>query len=164
MSPPSIPEQTTTGIVVRHATVDDARVLADNNKAMAFETESLELDDTTILQGCRAILSDPSKGFYLVATAGSGADAAIVGQLMITYEWSDWRNKTTWWIQSVYVVPGSRGQGVFKSLYKHVRELCEREDGAGLRLYADESNHKAQGVYSRLGMTTHYLVFEDMFE
>lgn len=112
-----------------------------------------------MLAGCRAILADPTKGFYLVAVR----DDEIVGQLMITYEWSDWRNRTAWWIQSVYVVPGWRHKGVFKSLYRHVREMCEREQGAGLRLYADEGNSAAQDVYRTLGMQTHYRVFEDMF-
>ena len=83
---------------------------------------------------------------------------------MITYEWSDWRNKQTWWIQSVYVVPERRSKGIFRELYRHARERCAGEGAAGLRLYADTTNHKAQAVYQGLGMTSHYAVFEDMFE
>ena len=133
---------------LRRGTVDDARQIADHNVAMAKETESLVLDDATCLEGCRAILGDGSKGFYTVAVE----DGRVVGQLMITYEWSDWRNRTTWWIQSVYVVPDRRGRGIFTALYGHVRRLCEEEGGAGLRLYADDSNVKAQAVYAKLGM------------
>lgn len=133
---------------LRRGTVDDARQIADHNIAMARETESLALDDATCLAGCRSILGDSTKGFYTVAVE----DGRIVGQLMITYEWSDWRNRTTWWIQSVYVVPDRRGRGIFKALYGHVRGLCEEEGGAGLRLYADDSNVGAQAVYGKLGM------------
>jgi GNAT superfamily N-acetyltransferase len=174
-----------TTMTLRRGTVEDARQVADHNIAMALETESLALDDATCLAGCKSILGDSSKGFYTVAVE----DGRVVGQLMITYEWSDWRNRTTWWIQSVYVVPDRRGRGIFKALYSHVRALCEEEGGAGLRLYADNSNVKAQAVYGKLGMvrvchrrapvlfssslspyhgllspfqTSHYLVFEDM--
>jgi GNAT superfamily N-acetyltransferase len=173
-----------TTMILRRGTVEDARQVADHNIAMALETESLALDDATCLAGCKSILGDSSKGFYTVAVE----DGRVVGQLMITYEWSDWRNRMTWWIQSVYVVPDRRGRGIFKALYSHVRALCEEEGGAGLRLYADNSNVKAQAVYGKLGMvrvspkgsrsflviplslyvllspfqTSHYLVFEDM--
>ena len=137
-----------TTMTLRRGTVEDARQVADHNIAMALETESLALDDATCLAGCKSILGDSSKGFYTVAVE----DGRVVGQLMITYEWSDWRNRMTWWIQSVYVVPDRRGRGIFKALYSHVRALCEEEGGAGLRLYADNSNVKAQAVYGKLGM------------
>lgn len=134
--------------ILRRGTVDDAIQVAHHNIAMAKETESLDLDEETCLEGCRAILGDETKGFYTVAVE----DGLVVGQLMITFEWSDWRNRTTWWIQSVYVVPDRRGRGIFKELYGHVRGLCAARGGAGLRLYADDSNAKAQAVYGKLGM------------
>lgn len=136
------------GPAIRLGTVDDARQIADYNIAMARETEDLVLDDTTCYEGCKAILADPSKGFYIVAVE----EGQIVGQLMITYEWSDWRCSNAWWIQSVFVVPSKRRQGIFTSLYNHVREMCEKQGGAGLRLYVDDSNFTAQGVYRKLGM------------
>lgn len=153
---------------IRQANIADAPVIAQYNINMAKETENLELDPETILKGCEAILerddeasfSGNPRGFYLVAVD----DTSIIGQLMITYEWSDWRNSQIWWIQSVYVVPEHRGKGVFKSLYTHVRRMCEENKGIGLRLYADNGNTNAQKTYSKLGMTTHYSVFEDLFE
>jgi GNAT superfamily N-acetyltransferase len=88
----------------------------------------------------------------------------VVGQLMVTYEWSDWRNVYIWWIQSVFVAPEHRGQGIFTGLYHHVRRMCQDEGAGGLRLYADNDNLNAQKTYMRLGMTNHYKVFEDMFD
>lgn len=153
---------------IRQATIDDAPVIAQYNINLAKETENVSLDQETILKGCKAILEQDadasfpgnSKGFYLVAVDNT----SIIGQLMITYEWSDWRNAVVWWIQSVYVVPEHRGKGVFKSLYTHVRQMCRHNKGIGLRLYADTGNTDAQKTYSKLGMTTHYMVFEDLFE
>ena len=153
---------------IRQATIDDAPAIAQYNINLAKETENISLDPETILKGCKAILqqdgdasfSGNPKGFYLVA-----ADyTSIIGQLMITYEWSDWRNAVIYWIQSVYVVPEHRGKGVFKALYTHVRQICKDSKAIGLRLYADTGNTDAQKTYSKLGMTTHYMVFEDLFD
>ena len=137
--------------------------IAEYNIRMAKETENLDLDPDTIHRGVRAIIeedrSGTGRGKYFVAEL----DGRIIGQLMITYEWSDWTNADVWWIQSVYVVPEHRGKGVFKKLYTHVRAKAEEHKACGLRLYADNDNIKAQDTYKRLGMTTHYAVFEDMW-
>mmetsp|Transcript_6398 Transcript_6398/g.12625 ORF Transcript_6398/g.12625 Transcript_6398/m.12625 type:complete len:154 (-) Transcript_6398:2017-2478(-) len=146
---------------IRQGCPDDVDTLARYNIHMAKETEDLDLDPETIHMGCAAIVGDASKGKYYVAVTESGS---IIGQLMITYEWSDWRNAQIWWIQSVYVVKEHRRKGVFKALYSRVKDDCRKENGCGVRLYADNSNINAQETYKNLGMTTHYAVFEDMFD
>ena len=137
----------------------DAEAIADANVRMALETEDLHLDPQTVLAGVRVALDDHSRATYLVADAGG----AIAGQLMITHEWSDWRNGDIWWIQSVYVFPEFRRQGVFRALYDRVRDLA-RKEAVGLRLYVENSNSAAQGTYASLGMhMTGYSVMEEMF-
>ena len=125
---------------------------------MALETEHLTLDPGRLQSGVQRLVEDSSKGFYLVAWD----DGRIVGQLMITFEWSDWRNGTFWWIQSVYVEPAYRGRSVFKALYRHIENMARTTpDVCGLRLYVEGENHRAQEVYRRLGMTTTpYQMFE----
>jgi ribosomal protein S18 acetylase RimI-like enzyme len=139
-------------------------VLVDLQVRMAAETEDLALDRATVTRGMAAVLADPGKGEYLIAVRpGGGADGErIVGMLMVTREWSDWRNATVLWVQSVYVVPEARGQGVYRLLYEHIRKLVEGDPGlAGIRLYVDRRNTGAQNVYERLGMTReHYEMFE----
>ncbi|MEM1356281.1 MAG: GNAT family N-acetyltransferase [Planctomycetota bacterium] len=143
----------------RPATIDDAPVIAEYNRAMARETEHRELDPARLLAGVEAVFAQPGHGRYLVATDASGA---VVGCLMITYEWSDWRNGCFWWVQSVYVHPDHRRRGVFRLLYRSVRELGEAEGGVcGYRLYVERENRSAQQTYRSLGMAgTPYLVFE----
>lgn len=143
----------------RPATIDDAPVIAAYNRAMARETEHKELDPDTLLAGVRAVFDQPGHGRYLVAQDAGGV---VVGCLMITFEWSDWRNGRFWWIQSVYVHPEHRRRGVFRLLYQAVRELGEAEGGVcGYRLYVERDNHAAQQTYRTLGMTgTGYLLFE----
>ena len=129
--------------------MSDAPVIADFNIAIAKETEHLELDRKRLLGGVKALLHDPSRGFYIVAVAGD----RVVGQLMITYEWSDWRNANFWWIQSVYVASEFRGAGVFTSLYRHIeQEARKRKSVCGLRLYVEHANARAQRTYKHLGM------------
>jgi len=127
---------------------------------MARETEELELDRETLTRGVHAVFADPSLGRYFVAED----EGAVVASLMITYEWSDWRAGTVWWIQSVYVVPAHRRRGIYAGLYTHVRALVEEEPAIrGIRLYVDRRNVSAQDVYTRLGMNgEHYQVFEWM--
>ncbi len=125
---------------------------------MALETESRRLNPQRVLKGVTALLSDPTKGAYYVAeTSGK-----VIGQLLITYEWSDWRNGNFWWIQSVFVAPKHRGCGVFKALHAHIEQLArKRADVCGLRLYVDAHNNQAKGVYARLGLkATHYELWE----
>lgn len=128
---------------------------------MALETESRRLNPQRVLKGVTALLSDPAKGTYYVAEAGG----KIIGQLLITYEWSDWRNGTFWWIQSVFVTPQHRGCGVFKALHAHIEQLARRhQDVCGVRLYVDAHNTKAKEVYARLGLkATHYELWETDF-
>ena len=145
-------------VSIRPARPDDAEVVADFNARLAADTEDLVLDRARLLAGVRAVLADPGKGFYTMAERAG----APVGQLLITREWSDWRNGDFWWIQSVFVVPEARGAGVFRALYEHVDRLArERGDVCGLRLYVERHNDRAQRTYERLGMQR---TVYDMFE
>jgi ribosomal protein S18 acetylase RimI-like enzyme len=127
---------------------------------MARETEELELDRETCARGVAAVFDDRTLGRYFVAEA----DGALVGSLMITPEWSDWRAGFVWWIQSVYVRPDFRRRGIYAGLYQHVKRLVDANERVkGLRLYVDKRNTTAQEVYRRLGMNgEHYQVFEWM--
>jgi GNAT superfamily N-acetyltransferase len=144
-------------IIVRDARPEDAESIARWNEAMARETEDVRLDPATIRAGVRKVLEDPSRGRYFVAElAGRPA-----GCLLITYEWSDWRCGTLIWIQSVYVEPEHRRQGVFTALHRHVEGVAAGPGHCGLRLYVDSRNAAAQATYRRLGMEHRgYLVFE----
>ena len=145
---------------IRDATVSDAATIADFNARMAEETEGRTLDPDIIGPGVAAILTDQTKGRYWVATSGEN----MIGQLMVTYEWSDWRNGTIWWIQSVYVASEFRREGVFSALYRHVESLSVTEPGVcGLRLYVEDNNQQAQRTYEALGMVKpSYLVMESI--
>lgn len=148
-------------IVLRDALISDDTIIADFNARMAEETEQRSLDRVRLLAGVRSVLSDPSKGRYSVAVS----EGRVIGQLMITYEWSDWRNGYFWWIQSVYVDNAFRGQGVFKRLFARVSEIARQTEGVcGLRLYVDESNRQAIAAYEVLGMKkTTYRLYEQEF-
>jgi GNAT superfamily N-acetyltransferase len=143
---------------IREAVLADAPVITAFNLRLAEESEGLRLHPATVQAGVAAELSDPSKGVYYVAEL----DGAVAGQLMITYEWSDWRNGTIWWFQSVYVKPEYRRAGVFRGLFNYVRALAERrKDVCALRLYMHCNNARARQSYERLGMTrTPYEVYE----
>ncbi len=145
-------------IAVGRAATEDVAAIAQFNIAMAAETEDLALDPQTVHAGVAAVVSDDRRGFYLVARS----DGKAVGSLMVTYEWSDWRNGNLWWIQSVYVVSSARKQGIFRLLYDNVISLAKQSgDAAGVRLYVEKDNHGAQEVYRKLGMSeTAYRVFE----
>ena len=145
-------------ITIRPGTPADAPVIANYNALLARETEHLELDPARLRLGVDAVLADSTKGTYWVAEAGG----EVVGQLMITFEWSDWRNGVFWWIQSVYVRQDWRARGVFKSLYEHVHQLAKaRSDVCGLRLYVERDNQRAQRTYQRLGLqSTSYDLYE----
>ena len=150
-------------IIVRKATPADAGVIADFNLALAWETEHLRLEADRVRAGVKALLAEPARGTYYIAEAVSHSGAReIAGQLLITYEWSDWRNGNFWWVQSVYVANAARKTGVFRTLFEHVRsEARSREDVCGLRLYVDGNNTKAFQAYERMGMTlTNYQIFE----
>ncbi|MEX2495338.1 MAG: GNAT family N-acetyltransferase [Woeseia sp.] len=135
---------------IRDAYPEDGGTISEFNMKMAVETEGRDLDRETITAGVAAVLEDASKGRYWVAEAGG----KIVGQLMVTQEWSDWRNGLFWWIQSVYVEEDYRRKGVFSALHRHVESLARaRNDICGLRLYVEHDNRRAQRTYEALGMT-----------
>lgn len=148
-------------IRIRQARLSDAAVIAEFNLRLAWETERLQLDPEVVRQGVVAVLGDEHKGIYHVAELKE----SIVGQLMITYEWSDWRNGNLWWIQSVFVKEEFRGQGVFRALFAHLATLAlSTENVAGLRLYMHADNAAARQTYERVGMKrSHYEVFERDF-
>ncbi len=149
-------------IRIRQAAAADAATIAAFNASMALETENLDLDPVRLRKGTEALLADSSKGLYYLAEA----DGVVVGQLMITYEWSDWRNATFWWIQSVYIRPDYRHLGIFRALYTHVESIAkERHDVCGLRLYVEHTNARAQRTYVSLGMKqSHYLMMDVEFQ
>ena len=145
---------------IRLATRTDAATLIEFNAAMALETEGKHLLPRVIGAGVRALLANPGSGYYVVAEENT----SVIGALMITKEWSDWRNGDFWWIQSVYVRPEFRRRGVYKRLYGHVQALAARDARVcGFRLYADRGNRRAQAAYRALGMErTRYLVLEQL--
>ncbi len=148
-------------VTIRRAGISDLETMVSFNAAMARETEDKGLDLQTLRSGIRAMLEDDSLGFYLVVEAGG----TPVAQLMVTTEWSDWRNGHFWWLQSLYVKPECRRQGVFRRLYEYV-ECLARESGSvcGIRLYVERTNHLAQQAYVNLGMShSHYDMYEVEF-
>jgi ribosomal protein S18 acetylase RimI-like enzyme len=150
-------------MVIRKAIVKDAAIVARFNRDLAWESEHLRLNARTVARGVKAVLKDPAKGIYFLAAMPSPAGKKeIAGQLMITLEWSDWRNGTFWWIQSVYVRKEFRGQGVFRALYRHVLRLARRQKNVcGLRLYVEKENTAALRTYRKLGMKeTYYRIFD----
>lgn len=147
--------------MLRPAAPADAEAIAARNIAMAEETEGKALDPATIRAGVGAVLADPKKGWYLVAEA----DGGVIGQAMVTYEWSDWRNGDFWWVQSVYVAPAFRRQGIFTAIFRAVEAAARTRPGVvGLRLYVEKENRTAQETYRCLGMTrSNYAMFELAF-
>jgi ribosomal protein S18 acetylase RimI-like enzyme len=146
---------------IREAIMIDAASIANFNIAMALETESHRLDEFTVNSGVAAVIDDHSLGFYLVAEV----DNKVVGCLLVTNEWSDWRNGMYWWIQSVYVCEENRGKGIYRGLYNEVLNRA-RQAGyvSAVRLYVEQDNLVAQSVYRKLGMqNSGYQVFETSF-
>ena len=145
---------------VRPATLGDLDAIVTGNMKLAEESENVRLDAATLREGIRALLEGRAPGQYWMADL----DGQVAGQLLITHEWSDWRNCMVWWVQSVYVPPAMRRRGVLKALYSHVRGEARAAGIGGLRLYVDNTNTRAQAAYAALGMNgDHYRVFEDMF-
>lgn len=149
-------------VTIRPAKATDIDVICDFNNLIARETEHKELDLAILRPGVAAVLADASKGLYFVA---EGERGAIVGQLGITFEWSDWRNGNFWWIQSVYVAKAARRHGVFRALYEHVITAAKEDsDVIGVRLYVERENKIAQATYQKMGMVmTGYQVMEEEF-
>jgi GNAT superfamily N-acetyltransferase len=144
--------------VIRLAGIEDLDFISASQVNMALETEQMHLDRATVSLGVNAVFSDPQKGFYCIAEMGKER----AGCLLITPEWSDWRNAWIWWIQSVYVKPDYRKSGVFSAMYNYIKLLVvQRADVSGIRLYVDNTNSSAREVYTRIGMNgEHYRTFE----
>ena len=132
---------------IRNGLPADVETITEFNRRLASETEEIALHMPTLRSGVERVLADPSLGRYFVALSGD----RIVGQLMITYEWSDWRDGFIWWLQSVYVEREARRQGVFRRLFEHVVALSSREGALGTRLYVENANDIARETYERLG-------------
>ena len=146
-------------IRIRKATPADAPAIISFQQAMAMETEELELKTDIITPGVKAVFDDPAKGEYYVADD----QGQVVASLMITYEWSDWRNANVWWFQSVYVIPEYRRKGIFRMMYEHVKTEGQKAGITGLRLYVESENIRAQKTYEAMGMDgSHYRMFEWM--
>lgn len=142
---------------IRPAARSDIAALVSWNAAMAWETETKRLDPDVLARGVAAVFDEPRRGFYLIAER----DGEAVGCLLVTYEWSDWRCGDFWWIQSVYVAPDARRGGVFRALHAEVATRARAAGAAGLRLYVETENHRAQRTYEELGMQRcHYLMYE----
>ena len=149
-------------ITVREAIISDSDKISQFNINMAWETEEKKLDKEIISAGVISLFQKPEYGFYMVAEAGS----EVAASLMITKEWSDWRNGLFWWIQSVYVKPEFRRQGIYRAMYEAVLKLAmNHPEVCGCRLYVEKENVKAQKTYESLGMTeTHYKMYEEVFD
>jgi GNAT superfamily N-acetyltransferase len=139
-----------TRITIRDATIDDLEFITRCNIDLALESENIRLDPDTVSRGVRALLEDPSKGRYFMAERGG----VVIGQLATTFEWSDWRNGTFLWIQSVFIEPEHRKRGIFRALYRHVEELSRAPGMCGIRLYVHQHNDGAAATYKRLGMVS----------
>jgi ribosomal protein S18 acetylase RimI-like enzyme len=150
-------------IIIRLANKNDIDALVEFNCRMAFETENKELKPEILRPGVEGLFQNRQYGFYVIAEDRINGERA--GGLMITYEWSDWRNGLIWWIQSVYIMPDYRRRGIYRRLYEFVKDLAQAEKSVcGFRLYVEKENTIAQRTYLSLGMEeTHYLMFEEMF-
>jgi len=146
-------------IIIRNANKDDITIIVNFNTAMAMETEIKILISETVYKGVNELLNNNENGFYLIAES----DGIPAGQLMITKEWSDWRNGEFWWIQSVYIHPDYRKNNIYQKLYNEAIKLAkESKNVCGIRLYVNKDNNIAQKVYAKLGMKeSNYLFFEE---
>lgn len=144
-------------MIIRQATKEEAPTIIDFQQKMAWETEQMTLKPETIYGGVNGVFANPSRGRYWVAED----NGKIVASLLITYEWSDWRNADVWWFQSVYVLPEWRRKGIFRMMYAHIKNEAGNKGIAGLRLYVETNNSIAQNTYEALGMNCeHYRMYE----
>jgi len=149
--------KTKDNMTIRQARPEDADAITDFQKKMAWETEQFQLDNEKVTNGVLKVFAEPFRGRYWVAED----EGTVIASLLITFEWSDWRNTDVWWIQSVYVLPGFRRRGVFREMYKAVKEEADKQHVAGLRLYVETNNVPAQKTYESLGMQCqHYKMYE----
>jgi len=145
-------------ITVRKANPGDENSIIDFQVKMAKETEQVDLDRDIVNKGVNAVFNSSEKGIYFVAES----ENKIIASLLITFEWSDWRNGNVYWIHSVYVLPEFRKKGVFKTMYLHLKKIAQKDkNNRGLRLYVDKTNTNARKVYETMGMDgNHYLLYE----
>ena len=145
-------------IAIQKAMPNHIDILIDFQQRLAYESEEVTLDSSTLRKGMEAMFADPGKGIYYIASDGD----EVVGCHMITYEWSDWKNGMVWWLQSVYVKESHRKKGIFKMMYDNVISMIKKDPSLiALRLYVDKSNERAMKVYSAMGMDgSHYTVYE----
>jgi GNAT superfamily N-acetyltransferase len=144
-------------IIIRKAAPEDATVIIEFQQKMAWETEQFMLAPELVTRGVNEVFANASHGEYWVAED----DGIVIASLLITFEWSDWRNKNVWWFQSVYVLPSYRRTGIFRSMYLHIKAEAEKQSVAGLRLYVETNNSVAQKTYESLGMKSeHYRMYE----
>ena len=144
-------------ITIRKATPEDASAIIDFQQKMAWETEQMTLVTEIITKGVNAVFVNTTRGQYWVAEE----EGIVVASLLITFEWSDWRNTNIWWFQSVYVLPAFRRKGIFRSMYSHIKNEADKQNVAGLRLYVESNNSRAKKTYEALGMKSeHYTMYE----
>jgi GNAT superfamily N-acetyltransferase len=144
-------------VTIRKANQSDAQTIIDFQQKMAWETEEMKLTPHIISKGVNGVFEDPSRGQYYVAEKNN----SVIASLLITYEWSDWRNSNVWWFQSVYVLPEYRRSGVFRNMYAFIKREAQNNNIAGLRLYVESNNVRARKTYEVLGMTSdHYTMYE----
>lgn len=144
-------------ITIRKATEEDASTIISFQKSMAWETERCRLEDEKVNPGVHAVFENPGRGRYFVAES----EGRVIASLLITYEWSDWRNANVWWFQSVYVEPAYRRKGIFRQMYGYIKAEAMENGVAGLRLYVESENSAARSTYEAMGMTSqHYTMYE----
>jgi ribosomal protein S18 acetylase RimI-like enzyme len=149
-------------VSIRPGDPRDIETLVEFNQSMARETEAKELDINILRAGVENLLKNNHQGFYVVAETGLTSGSEVVGSLMVTFEWSDWRNGNFWWIQSVYIKPEFRRRGIYRRLYEFVKGLAENQNVCGFRLYVEKENRIAQQTYEQLGMSeSHYVMYEE---
>ncbi|PAX54100.1 GNAT family N-acetyltransferase [Brunnivagina elsteri] len=144
--------------IIRKAELEDLSTIVSFNQSLAMEVRGEKLESEIITSGVEAVLKDSNRGFYTLVEI----ESKIIAIALITFEWSDWRNAWFWWLQDVYVEPSYRQQGIFRSLYMHLKQQAQLAQVSGLRLYVYKGNTKAQEVYQRIGMNpSNSLIFED---
>lgn len=148
-------------ISIRRATVADVETLAFFSSQVAIEAENLVLDLDIVRRGCEAVVTDANKGRYYVAHTDDGT---LVGQIFVTFEWSDWHDTQHWWLQSVFVRADYRRRGTFRLLFAHIEEEAKREGAVAIKLYAYKDNTRAHAAYLALGMVSDQIVFETKLE
>lgn len=152
-------------LIVRPARMEDVDMLVTFSAAMALETEGRRLDMDRLRRGTQRVFDSPTRGFYVVAELPQESSPGVIGQLLVTYEWSDWRDATFWWIQSLYVHPDWRRRGVYRRMHEYVRQQARsRSDVCGLRLYVEAGNTGAQAAYRQTGLfPSSYRIIEEDF-